>query len=403
MFASFESLYPLLKVSHHDLSSLCEALWNWRPCSDWEMERACQQRLKRLECPCRRAEILTPFFDFYKDITAYYVPELTGNSVPALKTHGDVIRIIECIKTNPGTARLQLTKEHFSRYMPPSSRGLPSNDQNRAFGLAVRILTMLQCSVEDQPDGLLESGSQPAIWRSDQSFNQFINLALPRRNKVSFELQNENSPSVMLPPASITAKRLKRVAKMRMVPTDDLRNHLLLDEKNGTLAVYHYTSVLKEHLKSSEEPYPSTSSRSSTYKYANIPRQLAMETLNTLKYVLFPAEAESQTILRSLVARDDFDPDNCRVDTSSWLPLEGEPNSYEYWGARLMRLYDELENPTPRGVLESWLERRSGARYVMLVTLVGVLIAILPGIFSLAVSVFQAWISWQQWQHPISE
>lgn len=55
-----------------------------------------------------------------------------------------------------------------------------------------------------------------------------------------------------------------------------------------------------------------------------------------------------------------------------------------------MDLYDELQNPTPRGPLETWMERNSSFRYVMMATLAGVLIAVLLGILSLAVSIFLA-------------
>jgi hypothetical protein len=127
-----------------------------------------------------------------------------------------------------------------------------------------------------------------------------------------------------------------------------------------------------------------------------------LETLHTLKYVLFPIDPESQTILRSLINKKNLDPDICRLDTLSWQSSYEEPSAYEYWGERLLDLYDELESPTPRGFLEEWMERKSGARYVMMATLAGVLIAILLGILSLAVSIFQAWVSWQQWKHPIS-
>ena len=66
----------------------------------------------------------------------------------------------------------------------------------------------------------------------------------------------------------------------------------------------------------------------------------------------------------------------------------------------MVELYEELDDPTPPGFLERWLERKSGSRYVMMVTLIGVGIAIVLGILALAVSVFQAWVGWQQWQHP---
>jgi len=67
-----------------------------------------------------------------------------------------------------------------------------------------------------------------------------------------------------------------------------------------------------------------------------------------------------------------------------------------------MELHEEMENPRPRGLIEKWVERRSGARYVMLATLVGVVIAILLGFAGLAVTSYQTWIAYQQWQHPVN-
>ncbi|KAI3544490.1 hypothetical protein CSPX01_05615 [Colletotrichum filicis] len=66
-----------------------------------------------------------------------------------------------------------------------------------------------------------------------------------------------------------------------------------------------------------------------------------------------------------------------------------------------MDLYDELENPRPRRPIYVWLERRSKARHVMLATLIGVIIAIILGIMGLVVGIFQAWISYQAWKHPV--
>lgn len=68
----------------------------------------------------------------------------------------------------------------------------------------------------------------------------------------------------------------------------------------------------------------------------------------------------------------------------------------------MAELYEEIENPSPDGLFEKWLERRSGARYVMLATLIGVLFAVLLGILSLVASIFQAYISYQAWKHPLA-
>jgi hypothetical protein len=59
-----------------------------------------------------------------------------------------------------------------------------------------------------------------------------------------------------------------------------------------------------------------------------------------------------------------------------------------------------MMSPTPRG-FEKWFERKSGARYVMMATIAGVFLAIFLGMASLALGGYQAWIGYQQWQHPI--
>jgi hypothetical protein len=52
--------------------------------------------------------------------------------------------------------------------------------------------------------------------------------------------------------------------------------------------------------------------------------------------------------------------------------------------------------------MEQWLERKSRARHVMMATVAGVVIAIFLGLASLGVGAYQAWVSYQQWQHPVT-
>jgi len=67
-----------------------------------------------------------------------------------------------------------------------------------------------------------------------------------------------------------------------------------------------------------------------------------------------------------------------------------------------MDLYEEIENPKPRSFVDKWLEQRSKARHVMFATLAGVIIAILLGLLGLAVSIFQAWVSYKAWKYPVT-
>ena len=130
---------------------------------------------------------------------------------------------------------------------------------------------------------------------------------------------------------------------------------------------------------------------------------MALEALDSIQKILFPlSEPKSYSFLRSLTSTASFDPDCLRFESASIRSTNEKDIQYLYFGARLADLYEELENPKPRGLIERWLERKSRARHVMMATVIGVIIAIFLGVASLAVGGYQAWIGYQQWQHPVS-
>ncbi|KAK4188588.1 hypothetical protein QBC35DRAFT_495867 [Podospora australis] len=406
------SFFPLQAVTNEDLASLCEAIWEWTPCQQWISGESCQTP----GCSCQRAIKLQPFFDYYKDVTAHYLPDHVGQSDPALGSHSHLISIISLLKTHPEKSRLELTVRYFEERLKKEgneSSGPAQSDRDRALNIGARITVMTPPSAQGHWDGLLETGTRPLVWHGDRSLHDFVNTAFPKKIHPALDIDIETASSAKIDIHSITAERAKRVARLKLIPTDDLRDHLLLDEKAGTLSIFHYTSVLKEHLLAAErqyhhdqnQPHGQQQRSPPSHKLKQsplLPHQLALETLLTLKEILFPDDRESQSILRTLVSKKQFDPDLIRiVDTPSYLSAVSAPYQYQYWGSRLMDLHEELENPTPRGFFATWLERKSGARYVMMATLAGVGIAVLLGILGLAVGIFQAWVAWQQWKHPV--
>lgn len=127
-----------------------------------------------------------------------------------------------------------------------------------------------------------------------------------------------------------------------------------------------------------------------------LPRQYALEVLHSSQKILFPLwDSESVTLLQSLVDGAGFDSEILNGNDNEFIGDDEEKIDFEYLWPRLSEIYQEIQNPRPRGWLANWLERRSGARYVMLATVAGVTFAVLLGMASLAVSSYQSYLAYE--------
>ncbi|KAL1969804.1 hypothetical protein VTN77DRAFT_7313 [Rasamsonia byssochlamydoides] len=342
--ASFSSPFPLEVVWDSHLRKLCQIFWSWQLCSSCEMGHSCTTS----HCPWQRSKRLARYFEYYKKITASYVPDLLPGSQPALRSHEDVFDIIRLLKAQPDVPRSQLTRDYFA------GRGegpLPTpEDQDRAFSLAVRAMTIVNCSGRHESSDLLELGALSVPWRHDVSLSQFMQDTFPMTAHLgdSWDIKGTSA-----------AIHLKKRAGLQFQPTDDLRSHLKLDRRRGVVEIYYHTAFLKENLIVTRSANCTTMSES--IKLGNIPRQLALETLDSLQKILFPSDSESKALLRSLVSKGSFDPNCLRFESASNRTNDEREIEYRYFGARLADLYEEIENPGPRSLVERWFERRSGA------------------------------------------
>ncbi|KAK7931729.1 hypothetical protein PG985_002441 [Apiospora marii] len=383
-----DSAYPLKDIKESDLQRLCKLLWDWEICKACSQGRPCLGR----GCAWQRSPKLERFFAFYKEVTSGYVPELLAGNPPALRSQNDLLNLIETIKHQPTTTRAELTTAYFNRRESASSPPLPA-DQHRAVNLAVKVVSMMSCSGSKRPSGgVLELGTLPILWPDGVCFADFIFSAFPGLGTDTSKASESRriQPEVKF---AITAARLKKIASLRFEPTDDLRNHLRLDSQNGVVEIYHHTSVLKEHIAANEKATEKGSSSPTSEMLAQVSR----EVLHSTQEVLFPFNSESEVILRSLMRKQSLDPDCVQYG----FAIGGDDFAYSCFGSRLMDLYEEVDNPSPRGIMEKWFERKSGARYVMMATLVGVIIAVVLGILSLAVGLFQSWVAYEAWKHPV--
>jgi hypothetical protein len=179
MSSATREFYPLAKTTNKDLAQICEALWDWSPCPQWIRSEACPQL--STGCQCSQASRHEPFFNFYRNTTAYYLPDAIGSSQLALRCHGDLRDLVVLLRNNPDKTRCQLAAEYFTSRETPEGEKPPTSDQKRALNLAVRIITMVQSAAENQTDGLLETGLQPPTWAEEQSLGDFMNSVFPKR------------------------------------------------------------------------------------------------------------------------------------------------------------------------------------------------------------------------------
>ncbi|KAK8018054.1 hypothetical protein PG991_007244 [Apiospora marii] len=378
---SLDTAYPLKNIEESKLQRLCTLLWNWEICEACRNGQQCQG----LDCPWQRSSKLGRFFAFYKEITSSYVPELLAGSPAALRSHDDLLDLIETIKKQPTRPRAELTAAYFVQRENTPNPSRPA-DQHRAVNLAVQAISMVSCSASKRsPTELLELGNMPAVWPDRVGFADFMSCTFPQLEPRRIQ------PEMRF---AIAAARLKKIAGLRFEPTDNLRNHLKLDSRNGIVEIYHHTSVLREHIVAHEK----ATHKGSTSPTSAILAQVSREVLHSIQVVLFPFNSDSEVLLRSLVRKVSLDPDCAQYG----FAVGGDDLAYSCFGSKLMDLYDEVDNPSPRGFVEKWFERKSGARYVMMATFIGVIIAVILGILSLAVGLFQSWVAYEAWKHPVS-
>ncbi|KAH8890461.1 hypothetical protein GQ53DRAFT_650458 [Thozetella sp. PMI_491] len=378
-------MFPLEGVSVVELQELCETLWKWDICPGCKQDGSCTNRAICLWS--RRSHQFDHFFDFYRSTTSSYLPDSPFQNSCALSAHKELLHIIRYLQEHQDKTREQITDMFFTAKECSEGPGPSRTDQHRAVSLAVRVLTTINNKAESLPGALLESGSRspPSVWRNDKSLTNYIDFTFPRRH-LHPVVEEDIDPGNGL---RLTAVALKKVAGLRIEGTDDISHHLRVDPRGGLIEIFHHVAVLNEQLEATK------------YRGAidTLPTELVRETLDTL-VMLFPPDRESTTLLRTLISKKGFDPlmrHISTISTQNSARWDARVN-YSYWNSRLLDLRDEIENPKPRGLLVAWLEQRSKARHVMIATIAGVVAAVVLGILSLAVSIFQAWLTYQQWK-----
>ncbi len=225
----------LAKLSDEQLQELTNVLWSWPSC-EHQKGRDCESP----QCPWSRWKRLARFHEHYRTTTAAHEADTadSGTSRTPFK-HADLFEVIAALKANPDLPRTELVD--FICRSAKSGRRRSAADE-ALVNVAVKLMVMVNCAAELQPQSLLEHGTGRIPWRDDVSFSQFMTEIFPSTDHPSI---NEEPYSR----AELTAKKLKKHAHLVFRPTDDLNSHLELDRRTGIVKIFHDTAFLKEHLR----------------------------------------------------------------------------------------------------------------------------------------------------------
>ncbi|KAH7386886.1 hypothetical protein DE146DRAFT_185897 [Phaeosphaeria sp. MPI-PUGE-AT-0046c] len=372
-----ESLSVSLGVAGYSIRQrLGQILWNWKLCGQCVGQPTCNT----VDCAWNQGNRGDAFWAHYEHLSAAYCPERLATRA-ALSNHEELLVVLEGVKTRPEMPRKDILRVLIERDDQEDRKPPTSRDQNQTFNIAASLAYLMDLGVLHDAANISSASFPLVSWRDDVSGETFLNEALPCRPTSS------NIPGTM---PDLRATKLKKHAKLKFMATNDIRSHLQLDKKQKIIWIFHHSTALRQLLLATEDD-ASTSI---------LPRSLMLEVLDTIHNVLFPSDLESQLLLAHLVAKHGWDQGLSSDMSIRYRKDDDLGVSYAYYGERLEELYKELLAPTPHGRLERRLRRRS-EKYMFTATMYGVIIAVTLGVFTLAAAIFQSWVAWQQWKHPV--
>ncbi|KAI1161583.1 hypothetical protein F5B18DRAFT_429618 [Nemania serpens] len=382
---------PIRKFDDDVAIQLGALLWSWKLC-----DRCCHTREKScqsIDCASTRLHRARRYFNLYHTLVQDY-DEASPKQTQVFKTHGDLFRAIEHLNENPS-----ITRSGLYDFITSSSACSGETAMVDATGLLVKVLAMLDCSALGQYPSRIEKGISGVSWTDDTPFHKYLQDVFPTQNHPIWSSFQSDDEMLVEMKFALRAPKLRKVLRLDFRPTHNIRNHLRLDRRRNELQVFHFASFLKEYLRVTK-----TGDGVAGKSAGHLPRQLLLEVLDSTQRILFPLhDAKSRQLLGALVRSHAFDPDSLRFESSALRGLQEESLRYVYFADRLSELYEEVQSPQPRTWLDKQLQRHSSARYMMLTTLVGVLLALLLGVAALTVSAVQTWITYQAWKHPASQ
>jgi hypothetical protein len=217
---------------------VCQVVWSWSRCNACGNKGNCSNDT----CCWNRYQALRPYLRFFGEASFGSIPSDPFDTQPSLRNADDILTIIEAIKNRPDCARQKLMADYFATYDEMPS----GKEQDRAFDLAIYVLTTVYCSTKFLHMRSFYFSPTLAVWKNSDSAIDFVRSILPTYQP----LLNSGSAAVV---QRISAMAIEK-AGIRLCGTSDLGSHLVYDPNKGTVFVFHLVPFLKESLNSAGYP-----------------------------------------------------------------------------------------------------------------------------------------------------
>jgi hypothetical protein len=224
------------------LPKLGRAVWSWHICHGCNSDQSCIDS----NCPARDLSHLQPYFQFYQSVVSTYVENAPENRV--LQNHEDLWRIIELLRSKPDATMGDLWESIVPGYLQKATR-TNRDDLQSAVALAVRVLTMINCSALHHSSDRLEKGTCRLDWKQDVAFTKYLQDLFPTCDDPIFSRPGNDAFAERK--FQLRATNICNHLGVALCRTSDIRDHLRLNRKQDqdTLEIYHHTAFLKEQLK----------------------------------------------------------------------------------------------------------------------------------------------------------
>jgi hypothetical protein len=184
---------------------------------------------------------LKPFLDFYKkeigELDFGVVPTVTSDHVTIIRSHDDIISIVNILRTNQDNTRPEIRKLLNGN----GCRFASTLDQEIDLTIDLSLRLWLMVNVRCPESKFLTPSTHSLKWDDTTTLRQFIVKQFPRR-KLDLEPKHSRLSHMF------TVGFMVKVCGLKIEFTSRLENHLRLVRRHKTLLVYPFKACLTGHL-----------------------------------------------------------------------------------------------------------------------------------------------------------